>query len=183
MKIREIISEAPATTSAQGTLPGMKLPRTKTAPKKSPVKTTTTTTSVAQKPTIGQTIKNIPGNIQSYLSKDDNFSKFATDISTIGGGPGIKDYSNVDKKDDAKFQDLLNILKHPSLKKAVDPNKITTAMTNMYQSDKQLPTDRQYFINAVKSLNTTHPKIKTQDLYKEYEPIFKRYQINPNELA
>lgn len=175
MKICEIISEAPATTSAQGTLPGMKLPRTKTAPKKSPVKTTTTTTSVAQKPTIGQTISN-------FFSKNDNLSKISGALSSLGG-PGIKDYSNVDKKDDVKFQDLLNILKHPSLQNKIDSDKITTAMTNMYQSDKQLPTDRQYFINAVKSLTATHPKIKAQDLYKEYEPIFKRYQINPNELA
>ena len=174
MKIREIISEAPATTSAQGTLPGIKLPRTKTAPKKSTVKTTTAT-SVAQKPTIGQTISN-------FFSKNDNLSKISGALSSFGG-PGIKDYSIVDKKDDAKFQDLLNILKHPSLQNKIDSDKITTAMTNMYQSDKQLPTDRQYFINAVKSLTATHPKIKTQDLYKEYEPIFKRYQINTNELA
>lgn len=176
MKIHEIVSEAPFVKSL----------------KSFPAKATKAIKNIPNQ------IKNIPGNIQSYLSKDDNLSKMAKDISTIGDGPGLKDYGSGDKASDNLFQDLLNILQDDSLKKkaaspgaakptdflGIDKQKIATAMTNMYQSDKQLPTDRLYFINSIKHLIKTHPdKITVDKIYNEYKPIFKRYQINPNELA
>jgi hypothetical protein len=51
-------------------------------------------------------------------------SKIATDISTIGGGPGLKDYGAGDKSSDGPFQDLLNVLQDKSLSKKIDKQKI-----------------------------------------------------------
>jgi hypothetical protein len=171
MKINEIVSEAPFVKAlksfpAQATKAIKKFPNQIKQGAKD----------------VKQTVKDFPGSVQNYLSKDDNMFKTATDISTIGGGPGLKDYGAGDKSSDGQFQDLLNVLQDKSLSKKIDKQKITTAMTNMYQSDKQLPTDRQYFINAIKHLSATHPEIKPDKIYSEYKPIFKRYQINPNEI-
>ena len=136
---------------------------------------------------VKQAVQDFPASakqgIQNFLNKPDNISTLATDISTIGGGPGLKDYTKADKQDDSKFQDLLNILGHESLKGKVDHNAVTNAMMAMYQSDKQNPQERQTFINAVKELVKTHNKIKPDALFKEYLPVFKRFQITQQEIT
>ena len=136
---------------------------------------------------VKQSVQNFPAaakqGVQKFLSKSDNISTLATDISTIGGGPGIKDYTKADKQDDAKFQDLLNVLGHESLKGKVDHAAVTTAMMNMYQSDKQNPQERTTFINSVKELTKTHPTIKPEVLYKEYKPVFNRFQITQQDIT
>lgn len=165
MKIREIVSEAPFIKTLKK-MPGQ----------------------------IAQTVKAAPGTVkdfavgakqgvQNLLNKPDNISKLATDISTIGGGPGVIDYTKSDKQDDASFQELLNILSHKSLNKVVKKDAVAKAMMNMYQSDKQNPLDRQTFINAIKALSKTHKNIKPEQIYGSYKPVFKRFQITPQEIT
>lgn len=165
MKIREIVSEAPFIKTLKK-MPGQIAQAVKAAP------------GAAKDFAVGA-----KQGIQNFLNKPDNISKLATDISTIGGGPGVKDYTQSDKQDDASFQDLLNILSHKSLNKVVKKDAVAKAMMNMYQSDKQDPMDRQTFINAIKALSKTHKDIKPEQVYGSYKPVFKRFQITPQEIT